>query len=77
MIGERIGIAYHGRKDGDGYYQYRILMPDREVGQARTPNWERMRADAEATSEPELPADPPSDGQASDDDIPLLDRRSG
>jgi hypothetical protein len=77
-VGERIGIAYHGKSADGRYERYRVLMLDREAAKPQKPDWSRMRDDSadeptQKASEPELPPEPsPAFVQTpTDDDVPF------
>jgi hypothetical protein len=44
-LGDRIGIAYHGKSEHADWHSYRIKVPGRESGE--TPDWDAMQADTE------------------------------
>jgi hypothetical protein len=70
-VGDRIGIAYHGKvkgKNGTEYESYRVIVEPAEPKPAVTPDWDKHASEARA----ELGGDQPPHGDEppADDDGP-------
>ena len=57
VVGDRIGIAYHGKHEEKGYEQYRIVVEHANAEPAKAPDWDAIGASAEADLNRE-PSDP-------------------
>lgn len=57
VVGDRIGIAYHGKHEEKGYEQYRIVVEHANPEPAKEPDWDAIGASAEAELARE-PSDP-------------------
>ena len=68
-IGDRIGIAYHGKKNGKNYESYRVIV-DRPDSEPKTIDWDKH---VTADDEPEQDGEPEDDEtpKSASDDIPF------
>ncbi len=69
-VGDRIGVAYHGKKDGRNWESYKIIV-ERADPEPRAFDWDKHVTDdaAEPAVEPEPVSEPAK--EASEDDIPF------
>jgi hypothetical protein len=54
-VGDRIGIAYHGKDAAKGYEKYRVIVEKANPAEKPQPDWDRHAAEAQA----ELGEEPP------------------
>jgi len=66
QIGDRIGIAYHGKPEGKSYESYRVIVEHAEP-QAKAIDWDRHVADDETVAG----TDDPPEVATADDGIPF------
>ena len=72
VIGDRIGVAYHGKRDGKNYESYRVIV-ERTEAELKTIDWDKHRhstTEPRRTSELEDDDDDPKGREADDGDIP-------
>lgn len=67
-VGDRVGVAYHGKKDGRNYESYRIIV-ERAAADPRTFDWDKVAVEAPELNDETEPVDEPAKGV--DDDVPF------
>ena len=71
VVGERIGIAYHGKKDGKNYESYRVIV-ERTESEPKAIDWDKhVQVDAETEQDVELEDDDETPKGLTDDVIPF------
>lgn len=68
VVGDRIGIAYHGKPEGKSYESYRVIV-ERTDGSPKTLDWSRHEATDEELDD--TSADDETPKGATDDDVPF------
>ena len=71
VVGDRIGVAYHGKKDGKNYESYRVIV-ERTESEPKAIDWDKhVQADGETEQDVELEDDDETPKGPTDDAIPF------
>jgi len=70
VIGNRIGIAYHGRPEGKSYEAYRVIV-ERADSQPKAIDWDKHRTEDEAELDDETEPVDETPKEAAEDEVPF------